>query len=304
MPSAEPTPAGPALRYHQLHLLGRASWGWTILGVLGLTVALFLLQTLLVLPFWSPSDPLTPIGLAMTCVALAAMTPTAAGLTELAHRVPARALASVVGRLRWRWMLTCAGLAVLAIGASLLLSQFLPESGGAQFGSSANDATSRTLAFALVIVLLVPLQAAGEEFAFRGYLTQAFGGAVTGCLSTAVAVAVPAVLFALAHGVQDAPVFIDRLAFGLVAGLLVIRTGGLEAGIALHVLNNGVFFGLSLAFGDIGEALAPVAGTWWLLPGTLVQSLGYLALVEWAARRRGVATSAAQGVLERPRPRV
>ena len=111
-------------------------------------------------------------------------------------------------------------------------------------------------------------------------------------------------LFALAHGTQDAPVFIDRLSFGLVAGVLVILTGGLEAGIALHVVNNGVFFGLTLAFGDIDEALAPVAGTWWLLPGTLVQSLGFLALVVWVARRRQVETSTDEVVLEPKRPRV
>jgi hypothetical protein len=84
----------------------------------------------------------------------------------------------------------------------------------------------------------------------------------------------------------------------------VIVTGGLEAGIALHVVNNGLFFGLTLAFGDIDEALAPVAGTWWLLPGTLVQSLGYLALVAWVARRRRVETVTTEVVLEPKRPRV
>ena len=38
---------------------------------------------------------------------------------------------------------------------------------------------------------------------------------------------VPALIFALAHGLsQDWPVFFDRFAFGVVAGILVIRTGG------------------------------------------------------------------------------
>ncbi len=154
------------------------------------------------------------------------------------------------------------------------------------------------------MLLLIPLQAAGEEYAFRGYLTQAVGGLLPGRVGVAVAVVVPALLFALAHGAQDAPVFIDRFAFGLVAGVLVIVTGGLEAGIALHVLNNWVFFGLAIAFGDIDEALAPVAGTWWLLPGTLTQSLGYLALVAWVARRRHLDTSTKEVVLEPKRPRV
>ena len=53
-----------------------------------------------------------------------------------------------------------------------------------------------------------------------------------------------ALLFALAHGLQNFPLFFDRFMFGLIAAWLVIRTGGLEAGIALHVLNNFLAFGL------------------------------------------------------------
>jgi membrane protease YdiL (CAAX protease family) len=37
---------------------------------------------------------------------------------------------------------------------------------------------------------------------------------------------------------QNLPLFVDRLAFGLLAAILVWRTGGLEAGIAAHVVNN------------------------------------------------------------------
>ena len=101
------------------------------------------------------------------------------------------------------------------------------------------------------------------------------------------AVLIPAVLFALAHGAQDAPVFVDRLAFGIVAGILVIATGGLEAGIAMHVLNNFLAYGFALAFSDMTTALNPTGGSWWTLPTTLTQSLVYLALAIWAARRMG-----------------
>ena len=60
-------------------------------------------------------------------------------------------------------------------------------------------------------------------------------------------------------------------------------TGGLEAGIAMHVLNNFLAFGLALAFSDMGSTLNPTGGTWWSIPVTLTQSLVYLAL----ALRRG-----------------
>ena len=114
---------------------------------------------------------------------------------------------------------------------------------------------------------------------------QAFGG-VFG--SRVVAVLLSSLLFALAHGIgQDLPIFVDRFAFGLVAGVLVILTGGLEAGIAMHVLNNFLAFGLALAFTDMSSALNPTGGTWWSLPGTLTQSLVYLVLATWLARRMG-----------------
>ncbi len=311
MPSADS--GAPALRYHQLHRLGRAGRLRAVLGVLALVVALLVVVPVVLIgvyttigePFGDVStDPLTPVGLAMVTLSLAAAVPVVVLTTRLAQELPSGWIASVVGRLRWGWLLTCFGLAVVALGAALLLSLLLPESGGATMDGTTNEVTERTVAFALIVLLLIPLQAAGEEYGFRGYLTQAVGGVASGRVGTAAAVVVPALLFALAHGVQDPPVFIDRFMFGLVTGVLVIVTGGLEAGIAMHVLNNWVFFGLSLAVGDISDALAPVAGTWWLLPGTLVQSLGYLALVTWVRGRRHIETSTQQVVLEAKRPRV
>ena len=140
------------------------------------------------------------------------------------------------------------------------------------------------------MLLLTPFQAAGEEYFFRGYLTQAFGGSSRGRRAWQGARdRGPAVLFAIAHGLgQSVPLFFDRLAFGLVAGVLVIYTGGLEAGIAMHVLNNFLAFGLALAFGDMGTALNPTGGSWWNIPVTLTQSLVYLGLAVLVARRMGL----------------
>ena len=105
-----------------------------------------------------------------------------------------------------------------------------------------NHLSGQDVAIAVVILFTTPLQAVGEEYVFRGYLMQALGS----LFGTWVAVIAPALLFALAHGLQNFPLFFDRFAFGLVAGYLVVRTGGLEAGIALHVLNNYVAFGFAL----------------------------------------------------------
>jgi hypothetical protein len=112
-------------------------------------------------------------------------------------------------------------------------------------------------------------------------------------------------VFGLAHGIgQSIPIFFDRFAFGLVAGALVVLTGGLEAGIAMHVLNNWLAFGLALAFGDMASTLNPSGGSWWSIPVTLTQSLVYLALALATARRMGLSSRADPAVLVAPRARV
>jgi membrane protease YdiL (CAAX protease family) len=173
---------------------------------------------------------------------------------------------------------------------------------GSDVSTHANAFTTTTFHYLLVIVFLTPFQAAGEEYVFRGYLTQAFGGVFHRAW---VAVLVPAFLFGLAHGLgQSPPVFFDRFAFGLVAGVLVIMTGGLEAGIAMHVLNNFLAYGLALAFGDMASTLNPTGSSWWNIPVTLTQSLVYLVLAVLVARRMGLAVTTNPRVLEAPRSRV
>lgn len=301
-------PSGAALRYHELHRLGEASWWRAIFGIVLALAAFVVVQTVLFgvcESFGDVSvDPLTPTGLFFLGVTWAAAVPTAVLVTRFVQDVGAGWVVSVVGRVRWRWLFVCLGLAAIAIAVTFVVSLALPEQGGADVEGSINAVTGQWVAFALILVFLIPLQAAGEEFAFRGYLTQTVGGVFRGRLGTSLALLVPATVFALAHGAQTLPVFLDRLAFGLVAGALVIVTGGLEAGIAMHVVNNWVSFGVALLFGDMASAATPTVDTWWLLPATLVQSLGYLGLVVLVARRRGVRTATEPGVLERPRPRV
>jgi membrane protease YdiL (CAAX protease family) len=250
------------------------------------------------------TDQVTPGGLAYLNLSLAAAIPVVIVISLLLHRMRPGWVASVTGRMRWRWLVVCLGLSVVALFATLLVSSFLPAQGeGTDLNESVNAWTPELRNFLLVIVFLTPLQAAGEEYAFRGYLTQAFGGLFR---NRAAAVLLPALLFALAHGAQDLPIFFDRFAFGLVAGILVIATGGLEAGIAMHVLNNFLAFGLALAFSDMSSALNPTGGSWWNIPVTLTQSLVYLGLAIFAARRMGIATTVERGpnVLEGSEPRV
>jgi uncharacterized protein len=312
------TPRG--LPYHLILLGGRPGWWRPVVGIVSLVIGAGLLAPALVsLPFvvglaatghggssiermLDLDDP-TPIGLAYLNLALAAAIPLTWLIIRVVHGLRPRWLASVLPRLRWRYLFVCVGLALVALIATIVVSALLPaQDTGTGVSGDVNDFTSTTRDFLLVVLLLTPLQAAGEEYAFRGYLTQAFGGIFRHPVPAVVA---PAILFALAHGIgQSVPIFFDRFAFGLVAGTLVILTGGLEAGIAMHVLNNWLAFGLALAFGDMGSSLNPTGGSWWAIPVTLTQSLVYLALALVVARRMGLMTRADPIVLVAPQRRV
>ncbi len=202
------------------------------------------------------------------------------------HQLRPRWLASVRPKIRWRFFFACLGLAAVALVAQVLVGSLLP---GQQqdMGGRLNDFTASTLAIAAVVILTTPLQAAGEEYVFRGYLLQAVGSLFG---NRWVAILTTSVVFALAHGVQNPPLFFDRFMFGLIAGWLVTRTGGLEAGIAMHILNNFLAFGAAIAFGNLTQSLTVSEVSWWNIVLTLTQSGIYAVLVLWLARRMRLET--------------
>lgn len=325
----QPGATGPSegLEYHRIYRGGRQGWGWYVGGIASMIV-LFLIVGVLIATIGAAflylatgtapddlgdkltavvdTDNVTPSVLAFLNVALILAIPSAWFCTRVFHGLRPRWLASVAPRIRWRWLLASFGIALVSLVIAILLGALLPSSGdGAELSGSVNDFTSTSRDFLLVIVLLTPLQAIAEEYAFRGYLTQAFGGLFGDrAASRYLAVLAPALLFAAAHGGQSVPIFIDRLAFGIVAGILVIATGGLEAGIAYHVLNNLLAFGLALTFGDMTETLNPEGGGWADVVVSFVKSAIFVALSIVVARRMGVATRTRPGVVEAPKARV
>jgi membrane protease YdiL (CAAX protease family) len=312
-------PAAPEeLPYHRIHEAGRPGlWrpaagfvlmllGFVAIGALVATAIFAIVYavtgqgTIDVARLADLEHP-TPAGLAFLNVALATFIPLAMFAEWFLHGIRPRWLASVRPRLRWRYLVACLAISIIALIATLIVGAIVP-SPDSDVSSQANAFTTTTFQYVLVIVFLTPFQAAAEEYLFRGYLTQAFGGVFHRAW---VAVLVPAFLFGLAHGLgQSPPVFFDRFAFGIVAGVLVVLTGGLEAGIAMHVLNNFVAYGLALAYGDMATTLNPTTSSWWNIPVTLTQSLVYLALAVLVARRMKLSTTTTGRVLEAPRSRV
>jgi len=229
-----------------------------------------------------PVDPAWYI--ASVALGLATAIPAAQLGARWIQRRPIGSLSSVAGRLRWRWLLVCAGWAACALGlivaAGYLLDPGLDMSqfvGWPTFGP--------TLA---VIALAIPLQAAGEEYLLRGWLLQAVAGRAR---TPWPAILIGAALFTLLHGTTDPVVAAELAVFGVAAGWATARTGGLEAAIALHVVNNVVGLGLDSADGSVVWADAAHGD-----PASAVISaaviLGYAWWIIRVARRRGVATTA------------
>jgi len=185
-----------------------------------------------------------PVGLLATNLGIITLLPITWAIVWVIHQVRPRWLSSVQPRIRWRYLAACLVVAVVALDGMLLLSTLVA-------GAPPIALQPHFWGFLVVIILTSPIQAVAEEIFFRGYLLQTLGSLVA---RPWFGVVVSSVVFALLHGTLNPGLFADRLAFGLVAAVLVWRTGGLEAGIAAHVINNisaFVFAGLTTSIGAL-----------------------------------------------------
>jgi membrane protease YdiL (CAAX protease family) len=200
------------------------------------------------------------------------------------ERRPAGTLSSVTGRLRFRWLAWCLLAAVVPMLLLAVTTALLPDDGAAS-GESASWVGWRAFLTSLaVLAVFIPVQAAAEEYVFRGWLTQAVGAFLR---SPWFAVLPQAALFAAVHGWGTQWGFIDLLFFGLVAGALTIRTGGLEAAIALHVLNNLLAFGVSAAVVDgLSSDDTAADAPWQLAIADMASVLLFAAIVLRLSRSR------------------
>lgn len=299
------------LEYHRL-LRGAPRYRWwkpliaLLLGLLYYLTITTVFTVLVLVPYLLISgDPLDqdalvalaipdtqkPISLVLGLGSVALMIPAvwlallSVGLTPIGR------VWSVALRIRWGLLLRSAGPAVVAlvvmnavgIGLELLLDPGMGET----LSETPRIDWQLALWSAVLILLLVPVQAAAEELVFRGMLMQVIGSWLR---SPWLAIIIPSVLFAFAH-IYDIWGLLAVLAMGLTAAWISWRTGGLEAAITLHVINNWVAFGFMVlgVGGQTGQSES--AGG----PGSLLGTVVGLVLYAWwvdrsFARRDGVRT--------------
>ncbi|MEU6089541.1 CPBP family intramembrane glutamic endopeptidase [Streptomyces sp. NPDC047085] len=228
---------------------------------------------------WAEFGPVPDTAVGLLLIALA--TPVVLLAVRWIGQRPAGTVSSVTGRLRWRWLILCVltGLPIVALAMGGML--LLPADGGEEFRWAGWTVFGPALA---MLVVLVPLQAAAEEYVFRGWLTQAVGAFIR---SPWFAFLPQAVLFAAAHGWGTPWGFADLVVFGAAAGWLTWRTGGLEASIGLHTVNNLLAFAASAATVDgLTSDETAADATWPVVALDVVGILLYAAAVVWLLRRR------------------
>lgn len=205
-------------------------------------------------------------------------------------------LHSVLFRLRGRWLLI-----TLIPAAVVWIATFAVQLGvGVALGEEllpfSTDVPTYLLSV-LIVLLLVPIQAATEEYLYRGVLLQGVGSWVR---FAPVTILVSAVLFGFSHAYDGwgiATIVVMGIGFAFVA----IRTGGLEAGIAFHTVNNIAAFVVTGTgiFGPTGiteDTGGPVG-----LVAQVITVVLWVGAIEWLARRNGIAKLSRIGV-ETPGP--
>jgi len=292
-----PPGAPPHAVPQPFELLMRArDWAWwrpllglvlftVVYGVASLAVLLVSLVTGLV-PDLALLELTDPGVLLVTNISLIVAIPIVWLCWYVAHGMRIDWSSSVLARLRWRLLLPWTWRALATLGVAVVL--------GLVVGLAATDVevTGFTGSFGwllLVVLLTTPLQAAAEEYVFRGYLTQAIAGWVGRPRAGAVVAAVvTAALFSAAHVPPDFETFLYRFAIGLAFSAVVWLTGGLEAAIVLHAVNNVVIFLLAGALGEQVAVADPGGAIGWLTTFLGIAGMaGFVAAVALARGRLG-----------------
>ncbi|MGE3194369.1 MAG: lysostaphin resistance A-like protein [Microbacteriaceae bacterium] len=236
-------------------------------------------------------DAASPLSLLLALGSVALLLPSAiigqlaAGLRPLGVRH------SVAFRVRWRWFFVSLIPAFATVGAAFLIPVAVSLAfGEVPFGPMTTDPALFALCAAIILVI-TPLQSAAEEYVFRGLLAQSIGSwlrfAPVGWIITTI-------VFVSGH-VYDVWGLLSVGAFGFGAAVIVSRTGGLEAGIALHSVNNIASF-LVLASGVQGTTVNPTSGSTDLGVNLVSIAIALLTTAAWVlwvdrwAKRRALAT--------------
>ncbi|MBG6060154.1 membrane protease YdiL (CAAX protease family) [Cryobacterium sp. MP_M3] len=242
---------------------------------------------------------ITPISLLAFNLSLAAQLPIAMLLQWQLFGVRPRWLSSVEGRFRWRWFGRLAVVLVPLYAVYIAFTFFIAPVGPLRLDGN-------SVLILLIVLITTPLQAAGEEYAMRGLVQRSISswfrdGRVALIVSTGFA----AVIFAVAHANADPWQMAYYVVFGVSASVATWGTGGLEAGILTHGVNNLFILAPLALSGGIGGIIVrddEGNGARMLVPMTMVALSAVVCI--WLARRSHNVTRSARPMAEQPNGQV
>lgn len=162
---------------------------------------------------------------------------------------PFSSLSSSRGGWSWSAFFKCLLVSLLVYAVPIVIEVFLFPSEGA------SGKIAFTVAGFILITLLTPFQCAAEEYVFRGFLMQTVGSWTKVPL---IAILVQAIAFAAGHP-YDIIGVVSIFAGGLMWGVIVWATKGLEATCAAHMVNNLTsFYFVGFGFGVISTEISGV----------------------------------------------
>lgn len=272
----EPSSTPEALPYHRLGRLAQPRRWWRPLAVAGAAVGFYLVMLIVLiiamvvitaistgsiaeLDDLAMDDLTQPLPFTFGMLSIALMMPAVLLAVPVVGRRPIGTTISVAGRMRWgllgQALLVTFGCLLVLLAITFALDPVTPRLVGGLSGA---------LIMAGLGILITPFQAAAEEFAFRALPMQVLGAWLR---SPIWGILLPVPLFVLGHGYSIQGQLEVGL-FAVLAGYLTWRTGGLEAAIGLHVVNNLVLTLIS----TVGLADPNLTEISW---GTAAMSGGY-----------------------------
>lgn len=229
-------------------------------------------------------DTQVPVSVLLSLVSILIMIPAVILAMLTLNMRPNGRVWSVAARIRWGLLgrlslvalLAVVVMNVAAIGFEIALNPASLNDPAPTAAAADFDWTAAWTSL-VIVILLVPLQATAEEVVFRGLFMQVLGSWLK---SPWFGILIPSIGFALAH-IYDIWGLLSVGLLGVVAAWLTWRTGGLEAAIAIHIVNNLIAFGF-MTF-NVGGETAQVEQTGGV--GSLIGSVVGYALFIWLVIR-------------------
>ena len=185
-------------------------------------------------------DAYTPLGALLSLGSVAIMLPSVFIGNKIINARPGSSVSSSRGGFDFAVFFKCFGTGLVLIAMPLTIVNLI---------TSENTGNVRFTVLGFIIcTILVPIQCIAEEYVFRGQLMSMFGAWIKFPI---IPILLQTILVAAAHpynaiGVTSVAVM------GVILGICVYITNGLEAGCALHIINNMIAFYFSgFGFGGI-----------------------------------------------------